>query len=77
MVSPFASRFAPSTSSQRDTDTGRTCRYIDVKIGVGVDRTYRHDLIGKRTTFGYVSWYSNISKQDASVVKVMKDAGGE
>ena len=34
-------------------------------------------MIGKRTSFGYVSWYDNISKQDASVVKVMKHAGGE
>jgi amidase len=34
-----------------------------------------HDLRGKRTTFGYVSWYDNIAQQDASGVKVMKHSG--
>lgn len=46
-------------------------------IKLGTDSTSRHDLNGKRTSFGYVSWYDNIAKQDASGVKVMKDAGGE
>lgn len=41
-----------------------------------VDGYCRHDLRGKRTSFGYVSWYDNIAQQDASGVKIMKHSGG-
>lgn len=38
---------------------------------------HRYDLQGHLTTVGYVSWYENKAETDASLVKVMKDAGGD
>lgn len=32
---------------------------------------------GERTTLGLVAWYDTIANADASLVKVMKDAGGQ
>ena len=36
----------------------------------------RYDVKGHLTTVGYVSWHDNVADADASLVKVMKDAGG-
>jgi len=47
------------------------------KLTDRVDSTRaRYDLKGHLTTVGYVSWHDNRAQTDASLVKVMKDAGG-
>ena len=32
---------------------------------------------GQRTTMGYMAWNDNIATEDSTMVKILRDAGGE
>ncbi|RVX67712.1 hypothetical protein B0A52_07835 [Exophiala mesophila] len=53
----------------------KTGKPVGVLHGLPIAIKDMYDVAGHLTTVGYVSWHDNVASTDASLVKVMKDAG--